>query len=239
MAAMLAAASMCAQSASVEEGRQLYRTHCFVCHGEDGESIPGVNLRSGQFRRVSSDDEISRLIINGIPGTGMPPTNLAEPQRRLLVAYIRSMNTSGNGKGNGDAVLGRTVFEGKGGCLVCHRVGAQGSHLGPDLTAIGSLRTAANLERAILDPNETIAAQNRFIRAVTRDGTVITGRRLNEDTHTVQLIDEKERLISVEKADLREYTLLKTSPMPSYRDKLSPAEVAGLVSYLLSLKGSQ
>ena len=72
-----------------------------------------------------------------------------------------------------------------------------------------------------------------------RDGAVITGRRLNEDTHTIQLIDDHERLLSILKSDVREYALLKTSPMPSYRDKLSAKEIAALVAYLANLKGSQ
>ena len=37
---------------------------------------------------------------------------------------------------------------------------------------------------------------NRPVRAVTRDGKVINGRRLNEDTYTVQLLDEQgERIV--------------------------------------------
>ena len=49
---------------------------------------------------------------------------------------------------------------------------------------------------------------NRPVRVVTKDGTVVNGRRLNEDTYTVQLIDEQEQLVSLTKADLREYTIL-------------------------------
>ena len=78
---------------------------------------------------------------------------------------------------------------------------------------------------------------NRPVRAVTRDGKVITGRRLNEDTYTVQLIDEQEHLVSLTKTDLLEYTVLKTSSMPTYQDKLSAQELADLEAYLLSLKG--
>ena len=62
---------------------------------------------------------------------------------------------------------------------------------------------------------------NRPVRAVTKDGRSINGRRLNEDTYTVQLIDEQERLVSLTKADLREYTILTASPMPSYKDRLT------------------
>ena len=38
---------------------------------------------------------------------------------------------------------------------------------------------------------------NRPVRIVTRDGKTIRGRRLNEDTFTVQIIDEQERLLSI------------------------------------------
>ena len=46
---------------------------------------------------------------------------------------------------------------------------------------------------------------NRPVRIVTRDGKTIRGRRLNEDTYTVQMIDDQERLVSLVKADLREF----------------------------------
>jgi hypothetical protein len=78
---------------------------------------------------------------------------------------------------------------------------------------------------------------NRPVRLVTRDGKTINGRRLNEDTFTVQLIDDQERLLSLSKADFREYTILKTSTMPSYKDTLNTQEMADLLAYLVSLKG--
>ena len=75
--------------------------------------------------------------------------------------------------------------------------------------------------------------------AVTRDGKTITGRRLNEDTYTVQLIDTEERLVSLIKSELREYTVLKTSAMPSYKEKLTSADLDDLVAYLRTLKGAR
>jgi hypothetical protein len=78
---------------------------------------------------------------------------------------------------------------------------------------------------------------NRPVRAVTKDGKVISGRRLNEDTYTVQMIDDQEHLVSLTKADLREYAVLKTTPMPSYKDKFNAQELADVEAYLLSLKG--
>ena len=78
---------------------------------------------------------------------------------------------------------------------------------------------------------------NRPVRAVTRDGRTIRGRRLNEDTYTVQLIDEQERLVSLVKADLREFEVSTTSSMPSYETTLTADELADVIAYLLSLKG--
>lgn len=234
-----AALSVEAQTAA-ETGRQLYRANCQACHGAEGDNVTGVDFKSGQFRRASSDDDLARLILNGIPGTAMPPTNLPEPSRRALVAYLRSMHAATMGaSATGDRAHGMAIFEGKGGCLQCHRVGAQGSRVGPDLSDVGSHRPAAALEQSMVAPNDVILPQNRFVRMVMKDGTVISGRRLNEDTYTIEVIDQKENLISVSRADVREYTLLTTSPMPSYQGKLSSQEIADVVAYLLSLKGVQ
>src|SRR5258707_653649 len=106
-------------------------------------------------------------------------------------------------------------------CTTCHRgtrhrVGAVGSRVAPDLSDIGAIRSAGSLQRSLTDPVNQMMPINRPVRAVRKDGAVITGRRLNEDTYTVQLLDDHERLISLVKADLREFTILMTTPMPSY-----------------------
>jgi hypothetical protein len=99
------------------------------------------------------------------------------------------------------------------------------------------IRPATYLERSLIAPGETVLPQHSSVRAVTRDGTTITGRRLNEDTHTVQLLDSQERLISLSKVQLRQYSTVATSPMPSFESKFSKQELADIVSYLISLKG--
>ncbi len=124
-------------------------------------------------------------------------------------------------------------------CHGCHRVNGAGSRVALELSDIGSVRSAAYLERALVDPNAVLIPQNRFIRAVTRDGVTITGRRLNEDTESVQIIDDHERLVSLQKADLRSYAVLTDSTMPSYKDKLTAKEMSDLVAYLASLKGAR
>ncbi len=108
---------------------------------------------------------------------------------------------------------------------------------GPDLSDIGAVRSAGSLQRSLTDPVSQMMPINRPIRAVTPDGKVINGRRLNEDTYTVQLIDDHEQLVSLTKTDLREYVIQTTTPMPSFKSTLSADELADVMTYLLSLKG--
>ena len=48
-----------------------------------------------------------------------------------------------------------------------------------------------------------------------------------------------QRLRTLQRADLRQFTMVEKSPMPSYKDKLSAGEIADLVAYLSSLKGAE
>jgi putative heme-binding domain-containing protein len=224
--------------ADVQQGARLFAAHCASCHGSAGDTIPGADLRAGRLRRASTDADLSRLIASGIPGMGMPPHALSPPELVALVAYVRNMRDfDSRSVPLGDPARGQALFEGKGACLSCHSVGARGRRIAPDLTAIGNLRSAGGLERTLLDPTASLLPFNRSIRAVTKDGRIVTGRRLNEDTYTVQLIDDEERLLSLDKADLREYTVLKTSAMSSYRGIFTAQELADLLAYLVNLKG--
>jgi putative heme-binding domain-containing protein len=223
----------------VEVGYNLYNTNCITCHGANGDSVSGVNLRGGQFRRISTDAELNRLIQTGIPGTAMPPGRFGTADLAGLVAYVRSMRDFDTKPARGDAARGRALFEGKGGCMSCHRVNGKGSRSAPDLSDVGAVRSPDAIERAMIDSASIMLPINRSIRAVTRAGKVITGRRLNEDTYSVQIIDNEERLVSLLKADLREYSVLKTSTMPSFKNTLSPAELDDVVTYLRTLKGSR
>jgi putative heme-binding domain-containing protein len=137
----------------------------------------------------------------------------------------------------GDAVRGQAIFDGKGNCLSCHRVADQGSYMGPNLSAIGTSLTAAELEKAILDPSPEVKAQNRLYKVVTSDGKTITGRLLNQDVYIVQMLTSEPRLVTLKKSTLRSYDFVETPPMSSYRDKFTAAEQADLIAYLLSLQG--
>jgi putative heme-binding domain-containing protein len=235
--ACVAAASVAAQHdiTEIEQGQKLFLANCAPCHGVEGDAIFGVDLAHNEFRHATTDADLIRIVRTGIQGTDMPPSNFSVEQAATIVAFLRSLASTPVASIPGDATRGRTVFESKG-CLTCHRVGNTGSRTGPDLSDVGHLRRAEELQKSIEDPSVEIQPPNRTYRVVTRDGTTITGRLLNHDTHSVQLIDSKEQLRSFAKSSLREYGLVEASPMPSYRDKLTGDEMVDLVKYLVSLR---
>lgn len=226
------------RAADIAAGKQLYTVNCTNCHGPSGDGVSGVDLGHGKFRRASTDDEVVAIMIQGIRDTPMPPANLSEEQAHQVVAYLRSLAAAfeAPGASKADIAKGKALFESNG-CMNCHRVRGHGSRVGPDLSDIGARRDRDDIERSIVDPNAEIRPENRYVRVVTRDGATITGRILNEDSFSLQLIDTKERLLSLQKSDLNQYEFLKDSPMPSYRDKLTDDQLSDLVGYLYSLKG--
>lgn len=223
----------------IEDGGRVYQTACATCHGPDGDLIAGIDFSRGLYRRELTDEQIADVILAGIPGTPMPPTpGMSDEQALRVVAYLRAMGVTGatTAAADGDASRGRAIFEGEGGCTDCHRVGRHGSRLGPDLTRIGALRRAAELEASLLDPQAEVQPYNRFYSVTPKDGEPVTGRLLNRDTFTVQLMDADERLRSFEKSELLEHGFVD-SPMPSFRGELNAQEIADVVSYLVTLRG--
>jgi len=218
------------------DGERAFRSNCANCHGPDGDQITGIDLGRGRFRRPMTDEDLARTIRSGIPNTPMPATAMTQEQAQKIVAYLRSRAAAATSGGvTGDAARGRAAFEGKGGCVSCHRIAGRGSRVGPDLSGIGAVRGAAELEQSLLDPQADVQPNNRFYRAVLKDGSTVEGRLLSHDTFTVQLIDTHEQLRSLAKSDIRQSGFIP-SPMPSYRGKLTPQEIADVVSYLASLR---
>ena len=141
----------------IEEGGRLYRINCIGCHGPEGNLVTGIDLGRNRFRRVSSDEEIVDAIMNGVPGTGMPPNAIVRLRAFNVVAYLRNMNATSGVRSvaaaSGDAGRGKALFEGKGACNTCHRVRGEGSRSGPDLSEAGLMLRAIEIETSILDPD--------------------------------------------------------------------------------------
>ena len=124
------------------------------------------------------------------------------------------------------------------GCLSCHRIGDMGSYVGPNLSDIGAARSPEEIRAALVSPGKDVHPENRSVRLVTQDGKTVTGRILNQDGFSIQIIDSNSQLRSFQKAGLREFAMVTANPMPSYADKMSAQDISDLVRYLSSLRGS-
>ena len=136
-----------------------------------------------------------------------------------------------------EAARGKALVESNG-CLTCHRIDNEGSRMGPDLSTIGSKRSAERLKAAIVAPDQEVLPENRLVDVVLNDGSTVKGRILNHDALSVQLIDSHEQLRSFQTSKIRGYTILTEGLMPSYSNKLSDQQVSDIVAYLSSLNDS-
>lgn len=226
------------EQTDIEYGARLFGMTCIACHGESGDLLPQINLRSGVFPHSPDDRELGDNIRNGIPGTAMIANAYTDSEIQALVAYVRNITTfDPDSITLGDPVRGQSFFNGEGRCGACHRVYGRGPRAAPDLSSIGAIRTAAQLERTLMGAEGGLIPINRPVRIVTADGAAINGRRLNEDRYTVQIVDDRERLWSLDKSDIREYTIRTVSTAHANAVSRDEAVRADLLAYLLSLKG--
>lgn len=226
-----------ATGADLFSGEQVYQTLCANCHGLDGALVPSVDLGHGVFRQPYSDAQLVDIILGGIVNTPMPgnPT-MSEAQAQLVVAYLRSRAVDGSAALAGDVSRGRALFRERGDCLACHKVQGEGSPLGPDLSRVGDVRSAAELTQSLRAPGAVVQPNQRSYRVVTAAGSVVEGRLLNHDAFSVQLLSSSGQLRSFALEGLREHGFI-ASPMPSLGSEWSQQDVADLVAYLAALRG--
>jgi putative heme-binding domain-containing protein len=237
----------------LEAGRKLFQTHCTVCHGPRGDGGKGTNLAQPRLPRASDDQALTRIITFGIPGTEMPLTRMTPQQLVNIIAYVRSLGAVPTEPLRGDPRRGEQIYRGKGNCAQCHAVHGRGGTLGLELTDIGLRRSPGYLRESLTDPEAAIADSftsykkvtllpDNFlqVRIVTGDGRRLTGARVNEDAFSIQIRDASGNIESFYKEELQElHKDWGKSPMPSYREVLSPAELEDVVAYLASLRGDR
>ena len=171
------------------------------------------------------------------PSPCQPYRNAAIPQslgnlKQLFVVLFALCIPSA-----GDAVSGKTIFEGKGACQSCHAIAGRGGSLGPDLGRIGVTRSPDSLRLALLNPDAEIESAYLTVVVITKSGQTVRGIALNEDDLSIQIRDSTGNPRSFLKDDLRSVSREQRSLMPSYAARLTVTEVGDLVSYLRTLRG--
>ena len=224
--------------ADIAAGYRVYSSQCVQCHGGNGDGISGVDLRRGVFRRAASDEDLARVITTGVPGAGMPPFTLEPAELTGVIAFIRAgFDQTVSVTRRRCRARPRRSSTARAQCATCHRVRGRGALAAPDLSGVGLVAHASApcSDRCSTHRRRWCRSTVR-VRIVTKSGETIDGRRLNEDTYTVQLLDARRPLRSLAKSDIRTLDVATASPMPSYASRLTADEIADLVGYLASLR---
>jgi cytochrome c oxidase cbb3-type subunit III len=219
-------------------GRSLFNSTCAACHGLDGRgSDKAVNISGSDRVRKYSDAQLSNIVSNGIPETGMPAfRTLNATQIHAIVAYLRSLQ----GKSQirtlpGDPKRGKEIFFGKGECSSCHSISGQGGFLGPDLTEYAATSSVEAIREEIIRMPRTPAMGYRKAAVTTASGDRMEGIVRNEDNFSLQLQTIEGSFHFFKKVELRGFERLDGSLMPvDYRDRLNEGELNDLASFLLT-----
>jgi len=118
--------------ALIEAGRKEFEARCAMCHGADGkggERAPGIIRRRSE--RIHSEQDLRKLVQEGIPAAGMPAFPLPKGTMDQLIAFVRSLTTpAAERKVPGDVSMGRHLFFESGNCSSCHMAEGRGGVIG-------------------------------------------------------------------------------------------------------------
>ena len=201
----------------------------------------GPDFSRPNLVRAKTDGDLARIIEIGLPGTEMPGAwHMTRREVTQVAAYVRSLAKIEQQPVPGDPAHGKALYQ-KHGCAACHTVKQDeayvGGYMGPDLTTIGLRRSPSYLRESITEPAASLPEDFVPVKIVTKTGKTFEGFRLHEDTFTIVLRDLAGNNHALHKQDFKSIKLdRKSSPMPSFRTKLSDGELDDLVAYMVSLK---
>jgi putative heme-binding domain-containing protein len=168
------------------------------------------------------------------------PEAVRQRGEALLVSWrsdaarqARELDAMLAGVRGGDHVRGQLLFNSpKAACNACHAIGYRGGKIGPDLTAIGQIRSERDLLEAILFPSASFARGFESVVVTTTTGDAVTGVLKSEgDAIVLVLVDGQER--SILRADVADMQPGAISLMPSgFAEQLSRQELADLLAFL-------
>jgi putative heme-binding domain-containing protein len=166
----------------------------------------------------------------------LDPTAVAEaPAEDPLAPYLDLL-------AGGDAERGRALFHGNRDirCNACHMVGTSGGgFVGPELTAVGRRATPQQLLESLVDPSRVIAKGYETVIAETDDGRILSGTFVAERDGQLVLAPPAGGQVSVPLDAIAERATATVSSMPPMGQAFSPAEIADLVAYLVTLRGKE
>ncbi len=116
-------------------------------------------------------------------------------------------------------------------CLDCHKFGAEGQGVGPDLTTLNSRFRPAEVLESIVEPSKVISDQYKPLSVATVDGRILNGMPIGEDPKNLVLLLSDGSKVTIPIADIEEKKASTVSVMPpGLLNSLSLGEIADLLA---------
>lgn len=150
-------------------------------------------------------------------------------------AHLEEMLASLKG---GDIRRGQAVFnDAKVACVSCHSMGYLGGKVGPDLTAIGQVRTEMDLLEAILYPSASFVRSYEPVTVKTKDGEPHSGILRGDNEQGVLLVSGPNLEEKIARGEIEEMRPGSVSIMPAgLETQLNKQELADLLAFLKATK---
>lgn len=178
------------------------------------------SLSEQQLKSVFQEHPGAQPLIERVRGA-------ASERAERLDALVASAATK-----SGDAERGQVAFA-KATCIVCHKTSGEGGVLGPELTAIGPVRSERDLLEAIAFPSATFARGYEPFEVTMKDGSKRSGRLGRETKESLELIDAAGQSSRIPAKQIARREMASVSMMPPGLERLlTPQELADLVAYL-------
>ncbi len=139
-------------------------------------------------------------------------------------------------KAHGDPRRGAAVFaRPTAACLSCHKVGANGGSVGPELTKVGLCLSPEQIVEAVLWPNRTVKPEYKAVAIVTFAGRIIQGIVRQETAANLVLVDAAGKTHTVAKKDIDERREVGSLMPDGLTAAMSANERRDLIRYLVEL----
>lgn len=155
------------------------------------------------------------------------PTELERP--RWSLDFLEQFLAGDQGK-YGNRENGATIFA-KAQCSACHKMNAQGSGFGPDLSSVAKRFTRSEFLESTLFPSHVISDQYASKKVLTTRGQVVTGILVKTPSGVIVRTNQ-EKEVQVSQDDIEEIMPSKLSAMPTgLLDPLTPTEIRDLLCF--------
>ena len=140
----------------------------------------------------------------------------------------------------GDIGRGRRVFFGeKVACYHCHTIGNQGGHVGPDLTAVGAIRSGHDILEAIVFPSASFVPGFEIYNVETKSD-IYSGVRGEDTPDAITLVTGPHAEIRIPRKQIVSIKPSSVSLMPEGLDESIPrSEFIDLLAFLQSQKSRE